>query len=179
MTSRCQTDQTLAAIIGIGPPGNVAKPLQAVDDPSHRRRLHLLSSSEFTHQLIAGVHQNRHGGELIRVEVKRIVPQLAQPSSQSEHRRPKRASKATDSPKIPTAEIDAGALELSYGHASTICLAMLITNAKDHGCGRPVGGIRPYVLADKHRDQALDEVNDEGGGRDVEQRVHLACLAAH
>src|SRR5829696_3130172 len=104
----------------MGPADDITTVLETVDDPRHGWRLNLLRCGQLPHQLVSRVQQHRHRRQLIRVEVNRIVAQLTEPPGQPGNR-----------PQVPDCKIRAGGMNLRYGHPPSLCLALLISKAKE------------------------------------------------
>lgn len=208
---RGQSDHTLPPILRIWPPDDKPTLLEPVDDPRHGGRLNLLRRGELPHQLVARVQQYGHRRKLIRVEVKRLVAQLTKPTGQPEHRWSECAGQTGNRPQISACQVGADATQVRNSHLSRICLATLISKAKDlvrvlvpqpRGTRQPaeapeekVSGARKgaaqcaavrgvvssgwAALADELGDDALNEVQDECAGHNIEQRVHLTSLTTN
>jgi hypothetical protein len=126
---RGQPDHTLPPILRIWPSDDEPALLETVDDPRHRGRLNLFRGGQLSHQLVTRVQQYRHRRKLIRVEVKRLVAQLAEPTGQSEHRWSQCAGQPRNRPQIFACQVGADATHVRYSHSTE----HMLSNANKQG----------------------------------------------
>src|SRR5215213_5787670 len=115
---RGQPHHTLPSILWIWPSDDEPALLETVDDPRHRGRLNLLRGGQLSHQLVTRVQQYRHRRKLIRVEVKRLVAQLAEPTGEPQHRWSKCTGQPRDRPQISACQVGAEATHVRYSHSA-------------------------------------------------------------